>query len=203
MTLSAPEKRTGFLHRLYARFLMLADHRHAVKIMAASSFAESSFFPIPPDVMLVPMMLARPHKAWHYALICTIASVLGAVLGYWIGAGLYETVGQAIIKAYHLEAMMDRYREGFATWGMWIILAKGLTPIPFKLVTIASGVAGLSWGPFLVSCLITRAFRFFLLAALLRFFGERARVFIDRHLHVITWGFLAVFIVGIILAVKI
>ena len=143
------------LRRLYDWTMRLAGSRHAVPALAAISFAESSFFPIPPDVILVPMALANPPRARYYALVCTIASVLGGLLGYAIGALLYDTVGAWLISAYGYGERMDEFRAAYAEWGALIILIKGLTPIPFKLVTIASGFAGYDLLWFVVLSIIT------------------------------------------------
>ena len=123
---------------LYDWTLRLAGHRHAIRSMAIVSFCESSFFPIPPDVMVVPMILARRNQAYWIATVCTVSSVLGAVLGYGIGMFLYDSVGQWLIRFYGMGEGIEQFREQFRTWGTEIILIKGLTPIPFKLVTIAS-----------------------------------------------------------------
>jgi membrane protein YqaA with SNARE-associated domain len=174
------------LRALYDRVLRLAAHRRAGTWLALVSFAESSFFPVPPDAMLVPMCLARPDRAWRYAAICTIASVLGAILGYAIGYFLFEAVAQPILAAYgHAEAL-ESFRGWFARWGAAVILIKGLTPIPFKIVTIGAGAASFDPIIFLVTCIITRGARFFLVAALLRRYGTPVRDFIERRLTLIT-----------------
>ena len=136
-------------------------------MLAAVSFAESSFFPVPPDIVLVPMALANPSKARLYALVCTIASVLGGLLGYAIGALLYDTVGHWLISAYGYGEGVEAFRAAYAKWGAWIILIKGMTPIPYKIVTIASGFAGYNLLYFFVLSCITRGARFFLEAELL------------------------------------
>src|SRR6476469_9657942 len=138
------------LRGLYDRVVELSKGRYALPTLAAVSFAESSFFPIPPDVVLVPMALANPPKARLYALVCTIASVLGGLLGYAIGALLYDTLGQWLISVYGYGQGIDAFREAYAKWGAWVILIKGLTPIPFKIVTIASGFAGYNFFMFVV-----------------------------------------------------
>jgi membrane protein YqaA with SNARE-associated domain len=181
--------------------MRLAHHRRAAWALFAVSFSESSFFPIPPDAMLIPMVLADRRKAWFYALICTIASILGALLGYWIGRELYTKVGQPIIAFYHLDAAMQRFIDDFNAYGTWIILIKGLTPIPYKLVTIASGVAGFALTPFILASIVTRGFRFFLVAGLLYFFGEPIRDFIERRLTLVTTLFI-VLVVGGFVALK-
>lgn len=164
--------------------------------LGAVSFAESSFFPIPPDAMLVPMILARPERAYRLALIATVTSVVGGIAGYAIGYFLYESLGRPIIEFYGytegFEAMRATYRE----WGLWIILIKGFTPIPYKIVTIASGVSGFALGPFILASILTRGARFFLIALLLRHFGEPIRVFIERRLTLITSAFVVLIIAG-------
>jgi membrane protein YqaA with SNARE-associated domain len=174
------------LDHLYSRALALAASRHAMAAMAAISFAESSFLPLPPDFLLVPMTLAQPRRAWLIAAVCTAASVLGGFVGYAIGYFLFDAIGRPILDFYHA---MDRYealRAAFAQWGAWIIILKGLTPIPFKLVTIASGVAQFPLIPFTLASLVSRSLRFFLLAALLRWFGDPVREFIERRLMLVT-----------------
>lgn len=178
--------------------MRLAHHRHAAWALFAVSFTESSFFPIPPDAMLIPMVLADRRKAWVYALVCTIASVLGALLGYWIGHALYEGIGKPIIAFYHLEPSMQGFIDDFNKWGLWIILIKGMTPIPYKLVTIASGVAGFALTPFILASIVTRGFRFFLVAGLLYFFGEPIRDFIERRLTLVTTVFVILLVGGFI-----
>jgi membrane protein YqaA with SNARE-associated domain len=170
------------LRGLYDKVVELSKGRHALPALAAVSFAESSFFPIPPDVILVPMALANPEKARLYALVCTIASVFGGILGYAIGALLFDTLGQWLIKVYGYGENFEAFRAAYAQWGAWIILIKGLTPIPFKIVTIASGFAGYNLLYFIVLSLITRGARFFLEAELLRIYGEPIREFIEKRL---------------------
>ncbi|MGL5448702.1 MAG: YqaA family protein, partial [Rhabdaerophilum sp.] len=162
---------------------------------------ESSFFPVPPDVMLVPMVMAKPERAWNYALICTIASVFGALLGYAIGALLYDTLGAWLIKLYGYGDKMDSFRLLYQEHGHWIILIKGLTPIPFKLVTIASGLAGYDLVWFIVLCLITRAGRFYLVAGVLNRFGGPIRAFVEKNLTAVGLATLAAIVLGFV-AVK-
>ncbi|MFZ1071776.1 MAG: YqaA family protein [Methyloceanibacter sp.] len=178
----------------------LSKGKHALTALAAVSFAESSFFPIPPDVVLVPMALANPQKARLYALVCTIASVLGGMLGYAIGALLYDTLGHWLISAYGYGQGIDAFREAYAKWGAWVILIKGLTPIPFKIVTIASGFAGYNFFMFVVLSFITRGARFFLEAELLRIYGEPIRGFIEKRLTLVTTGFVAAVVGGFLIA---
>ena len=176
----------AMLRRFYDRVLLLSATPRAPLWLALVSFAESSFFPIPPDVLLVPMTLARPERAWRLAAICTVASVLGGMLGYLIGYAFYDAVALPVIRFYHLEAKADAFVAGFQEWGLWIILVKGLTPIPYKLVTIASGFAHFSFGLFVAASVVTRGLRFFLVAGLIRRFGEPVRAFIERRLTLVT-----------------
>src|ERR1700746_2849892 len=177
------------LDRLYSRALALAASRHAMWVMAAISFAESSFFPLPPDILLIPMILAQPRRAWLIAGVCTAASVLGGLLGSAIGYFLFYAGGRPVLEFYHA---MDRYealKATFAQWGAWIIILKGLTPIPFKLVTIASGVAKFDLLVFVLASIVSRSMRFFLLAALLWWFGDPVREFIERPLMLVASSF--------------
>ena len=176
---------------LYDWTLRLAGHRHAIRSMAAISFAESSFFPIPPDVMIVPMILARRDQAYLIATVCTVSSVAGGVLGYAIGYFLYDSVGQWLMNVYGMNDGIEQFRQWYATWGAAIILVKGLTPIPFKLVTIASGFAAFNFPLFLATALVTRGARFFLIAALLKRFGAPIQEFIERRLTMVGMAFLA------------
>jgi membrane protein YqaA with SNARE-associated domain len=169
------------LQSLYARILALSQSRRAPLALAAIAFAESSFFPIPPDVILAPMSLAQPGRAWRFASIATIASVLGGIVGYGIGALLFDTLGQWLIHLYGYGDRMAALRETYARWGAIVILVKGLTPIPFKLVTIGSGLLGYNFPLFVLLSLITRGGRFFLLAGALKRFGDPLRLALERH----------------------
>lgn len=180
-----PRYPSPMFKRLYDWTIRLAESQRAPQALAAVSFAESSFFPVPPDVMLVPMVMAKPERAWNYALICTIASVLGALLGYAIGALLYDTVGAWLISLYGYGNKMDGFRQLYQEHGHWIILIKGLTPIPFKLITIASGLAGYDLVWFVVLCLITRAGRFYMVAGVMNRFGAPLRRMIENNLTLV------------------
>ena len=166
---------------LYDRIIALSQSPRAPYALAAIAFAESSVFPIPPDVILAPMSLAAPKKAWTYALIATVASVLGGIVGYGIGALLYDTLGQWLIHVYGYGDKMAALKETYAKWGALLILIKGLTPIPFKLVTIVSGLLGYNFPLFVLLCLITRGGRFFLLAGALNHYGDPLRLALERH----------------------
>jgi len=189
------------MRRLYDWVMRLAQHPRAIPAMGVVSFAESSFFPIPPDVMLVPMVLANRHKAFTIALVCTVTSVLGGLLGYAIGYYLSQTIGAWVIKTYGLQAGMEKFRDEFARWGIWVIMIKGLTPIPYKVVTIASGAAHFDLFTFVWASIVTRGARFFLVAALLWKYGEPIRTFIEKRLTLVMWAFL-IALVGGFVAVK-
>ena len=200
MTFEAAAPRS-LLRRLYDWCIEAAHKPHAMWTMGLIAFAESSFFPVPPDVMLIPMSLARPQRAYVMALWCTIASVLGGLLGYAIGALLYDSVGHWLIQLYGYGDKVDAFRAAYAQWGAWIILLKGLTPIPYKIVTITSGFANYNLGLFIVFSVIARATRFFLLAFLLHRYGEQARHIIEKRLGLwVTLG-AAVVVIGIVAAV--
>jgi membrane protein YqaA with SNARE-associated domain len=188
------------LRRIYDWCINAAGKPHANWIMGAVSFAESSFFPIPPDAMLIPMSLARPDKAWHYATLCTWTSVLGGLFGYFIGAVLYESVGHWLIQLYGYGDRVEAFREAYARWGTWIILLKGLTPIPYKIVTITSGFAGYNVFMFFLLSIVARGARFYLVAFLLSRYGPRARVIIEERLGFWLGVSAGVLVVGIIAA---
>jgi membrane protein YqaA with SNARE-associated domain len=183
------------LQRLYTRILEIAAGPHALAALLVVSFAESSFFPIPPDILLIPMILARPHQAFRLAALCTLASVAGGLLGYAIGYFLFDAIGRPILEYQHAMGSYEALKAGFAEWGVWIIILKGMTPIPYKLITIASGVAQFDLIAFIGASIVSRSLRFFLVAALLWYFGDAARQFIERRLALVTSIF-AVALVG-------
>jgi len=174
------------LHRLYERVLALAASPRAPWWLAAVAFAESSFFPVPPDALLIPMALARPDRAWRLAAICTAASVAGGALGYLIGYEFFYVLAAPLLHAYHYDEAFVRFQDTYAKYGVYVILVKGLTPIPYKIVTIASGAAHFNFLTFLAASVATRGLRFFLLAALLRRFGPPVRSFIETRLVLVT-----------------
>lgn len=178
------------LDRLYAWTMRQASHRHAMPLLALFAFLESSIFPIPPDVLLIPMVLSDRSRAFRVALVCTISSVVGGMLGYAIGYFLYQTIGHFVISTYGLQHAFAEYQDMFRRYGLWIILIKGMTPIPYKLITIASGVARFDFATFIAASIVTRGMRFFLEAGLLWYFGEPIRHFIERRLNLVTWLFL-------------
>ncbi len=190
------------LRPVYNWCIQSAGKPHASWLLGAISFAESSFFPIPPDTMLIPMSFARPDRAWRFATICTFASVAGGILGYAIGAVLYDTVGHWLIQLYGYGDKVEAFREAYARWGSLIILLKGLTPIPFKLVTITSGFAGYNFYLFVLFSVITRGGRFFLSAFLLHRYGPTAREMIEKRLGLWATIFAVALVGGIIVAVR-
>jgi membrane protein YqaA with SNARE-associated domain len=192
----------GMLRRIYDWCIDAAHKPYALWIMAAVAFAESSFFPVPPDVMLIPMSLARPARAWLYASVCTAASVLGGILGYAIGALLYDSIGHWLISFYGLGDKVEAFRAGYAEYGAWIILLKGLTPIPYKLVTITSGFANFNIWLFVALSIIARGGRFFVVAILLNRYGEWIRLRIERHLGLWVSLGAGVLVAGFIVAFK-
>ena len=186
------------IRSLYDWVIRLAAHPRAIPALGVVSFLESSVFPIPPDVMLIPMVLANRKKAFTIALVCTVCSVLGGMLGYAIGYYFFETLGEWVVRTYHMENGPATFRAGFEKWGIWIILIKGLTPIPYKLVTIASGAAHFDLFTFVWASIVTRGARFFLVAALLWKFGEPIRTFVEKRLTLLTWLFLIALIGGFV-----
>lgn len=177
--------------------MRLAESPKALWALAAVSFTESSFFPIPPDPMLVPMVLANRRRAFTFATVCTVASVFGGILGYYIGYSL-EGLGAAILAFYgHPEAMRE-FQHMFAEWGLWIILVKGATPIPYKFVTIASGMAAFDLKIFIAASVATRGARFFVVAGLLYIYGEPVRAFIERRLTLVTTLFVVALVGGFV-----
>jgi membrane protein YqaA with SNARE-associated domain len=190
------------LRQIYDWCVRAADKPYALWVLAAVSFAESSFFPVPPDIMLLPMSLAQPKRAWVYASVCTAASVLGGVLGYAIGALLYDSVGHWLITLYGLGDKVETFRTSYAEWGAVIILLKGLTPIPYKLVTITSGFAGYNIWLFILFSVITRGGRFFIAAILLNRYGEWIRVRIEEHLGLAVASLAVVLVAGFVIAFR-
>ncbi|MCJ9703378.1 MULTISPECIES: YqaA family protein [unclassified Bradyrhizobium] len=194
--------RGAMLKRIYDWCIDAAHKPYALWIMGVVSFAESSFFPVPPDVMLIPMSLARPQRAWVYAMVCTVTSVLGGVVGYAIGALLFDSVGQWLIQVYGLGGKVEAFRASYAEWGAVIILLKGLTPIPYKLVTITSGFAGYNIVLFVLCSIVARGGRFFIVAILLNRYGDWIRVKIEKHLGLVVAVGAAVLVLGFVVAVK-
>ncbi|MGO4854747.1 YqaA family protein [Phaeovulum sp. W22_SRMD_FR3] len=189
------------IRRLYDWTMSLAESRHALWALAIVAFVESSFFPIPPDVLMIPMILARPDRAFRIALIATIASVLGGCLGYYIGYGLMDVVGQPLLAFYGKEAAFADLSLRFNEWGGWAVLMAGVTPFPFKVITIFSGATHLSLPLFIAVAVLARALRFFLVAALLWKFGPPVRNFIEKRLGMVFTVFV-VLLVGSFYALR-
>jgi len=179
---------------LYDWTLALAGHRHALWALAAVSFIESSIFPIPPDVLLIPMVLAAPTRAWKIALVCTVSSVLGGMLGYGIGYFLFEQVGRPLLEFYGYAPKFAEFKETYNDWGAWAVFIAGVTPFPYKVITILSGVTALDPAVFSVASVLARGLRFFLVAALLWKFGPPIKHFIEARLGLV----FIVFCVGLV-----
>jgi membrane protein YqaA with SNARE-associated domain len=186
------------LRRLYDWTMRKAADERAPWALAIVSFVESSFFPIPPDVMLVPMVLSRREKAWWYATIATVASVIGGVLGYAIGYYLYDAVGLPILKFYGNEHALDGFKAFVRDYGVPAVIIKGMTPIPYKVVTIAAGVGQMNLLAFIGASIVARALRFYLVAGLLYFVGEPIRAFIETRLALVTTAFVVLLVGGFI-----
>lgn len=195
------EPKIGLVRKLYDWMMRNATGRHAWASLAGFTFAEASFFPIPTDIMLIPMALADRKRAWLLGAWCTLWSVLGGAFGYFIGAFLYESLGSWLIQIYHLGEDMVQFQQWYNDYGAWIIVIKGFTPIPYKLVTIASGFAHYNFWLFMLLSVITRGGRFMLVAGLISWKGEVARNFIEKRLELSLFVFLAIVVLGIV-AVK-
>ena len=186
------------LHKIYDWMMEKAAHRHALAWLAAVSFIESSFFPIPPDVMLIPMILAAPSRWFRIALVCTLASVVGGFFGYAIGAFAMDTIGMAILTAFHLGDKFEAMRPIIDQYGVWMILIKGMTPIPYKLITITAGAFHFDLVKFTLASIAARGMRFFLVAALLWKFGEPIRAFVETRLKLVTTAFVVLLVGGFV-----
>lgn len=189
------------LRRLYDWIMGLAAHKQAQWILALVSAAESMFFPVPPDIMLIPMTLAERKKAWWYAFICTIASVLGGIGGYFIGYWLFDSVGQAIIDLYGLQQGFETLKSWYNEYGLLIVFVAGFTPIPYKVFTISSGLTHLSFPLFVVGSMVSRGLRFLIVCGLIYWFGPTIKDFIERYLGWLTLV-ASVLLVGGFIALK-
>ncbi|RID93906.1 DedA family protein [Gemmobacter lutimaris] len=189
------------IRRLYDWTMALAGHRHALLALAAVAFVESSVFPIPPDILLIPMILAAPQRAFLYALVATIASVLGGLAGYGIGYFLFDTVGEPVLAFYGMTAEFEKFSESYNAWGAWAVLIAGMTPFPYKVITILSGATQLSLPVFIVASIVARGLRFVIVAALLWKFGAPIRDFIERRLGLM-FALALVLLIGGFIAVK-
>jgi membrane protein YqaA with SNARE-associated domain len=186
------------LRGIYDWTMRMAASAKAPWALAGVSFAESSFFPIPPDIMLIPMVLSQPRKAWWYATIATVASVLGGLLGYAIGYYLYDAIGEPILKFYGREHALEGFQTFVQEYGVTAVIVKGMTPIPYKVVTIAAGVGKMDILAFIGASIVARAMRFYLVAGLLYFFGEPIRSFIEGRLALVTTAFLVLLVGGFV-----
>ncbi|MBS0234440.1 MAG: DedA family protein [Proteobacteria bacterium] len=186
------------LRGLYDWTMRTAASKEAPWALAVVSFVESSFFPIPPDVMLIPMVLSERKKAWWYATIATVASVIGGMLGYAIGYYLYDAVGLPILKFYGREHALDSFMTFVKVYGVPAVIIKGMTPIPYKVVTIAAGVGKMNFLAFIGASIAARAMRFYLVAGLLYFFGEPIRAFIEERLALVTTVFVVLLVGGFV-----
>ncbi|MEO1153569.1 MAG: YqaA family protein [Pseudomonadota bacterium] len=170
------------IRALYDWTISLASTRYAMWALAIVAFVESSVFPIPPDVLLIPMIIAQPRKAFQIAALCTVCSVLGGLAGYWIGLGLFDTVGRPVLEFYGKDSYFDEFAVRYNEWGAWAVLIAGVTPFPYKVITIMSGATGLNLTVFIVASIVARGLRFFIVAALLWKFGAPIREFIEKRL---------------------
>ena len=186
------------IRRLYDWTLSLAGHPQALWALAAVAFVESSVFPIPPDVLMIPMILATPQRAFRIATVAMVFSVAGGLFGYWIGHALFDTVGEPVLAFYGKDAYFDEFAATYNAWGAWAVLIAGVTPFPYKVVTILSGATGLTLWVFLVASVIARGLRFFLVAALLWRFGPPIRDFIERRLGLLFTLFMALLVGGFV-----
>jgi len=170
------------IRALYDWTIRLAEHPRALWALAFVAFIESSVFPIPPDILMIPMIIAAPRRAFVIAGVATVFSVLGGLFGYWIGAALFDAVGQPVLAFYGKDSYFDEFKATYNAWGAWAVLIAGVTPFPYKVVTILSGATGLNLTVFMAASVLARGFRFFLVAALLWKFGTPIRNFIERRL---------------------
>jgi membrane protein YqaA with SNARE-associated domain len=189
------------LQATYDWMMRVAAHKRATHTLFAVSFAESSFFPIPPDVMLMPMVLADRAKAWWYATVATVASVLGGLAGYAIGYFLLDAIGERILGLYGLMGKFEQFSQWFNEYGVSILIIKGMTPIPYKLLTITAGAVHMNLAAFVAASIVARALRFYLVAGLLYFFGPPIREFVEKRLTLVTTA-LVVLLVGGFAAIK-
>jgi membrane protein YqaA with SNARE-associated domain len=188
------------IRRLYDWTMGLAAHARASWALGGVSFVESSVFPIPPDVLLIPMVLADRKRAWRFAAICTITSVLGGMLGYAIGLFLFEQLGEPLLSFYGYTEKFDVFQAKYEEWGAWAVFIAGVTPFPYKVITILSGVAALDPVTFVIASILARGIRFFLVAGLLWKFGEPIRSFIEERLHLLTIIFCVLLVGGFVFA---
>lgn len=190
---------TGFIHKIYDWIIRLSGNRNALMWLFIISFVESSFFPIPPDIMLIPMILATPKEAWKIAGVCTIASVIGAYLGYIIGVYFFQLIAEPLLNFYGYLDKFNEFKNLYEEYGAWIVFGAGITPFPYKIITIASGVVHLNLVVFTIASVIARGLRFFLIAWLLKTYGAKMRFFIEKNLGWLSVLFLVLLFGGFIL----
>jgi membrane protein YqaA with SNARE-associated domain len=185
-----------WLRQTYDYIINLSGKQNALVWLAVISFVESSFFPIPPDIMLIPMILATPKKAWKIAGVCTIASILGAYLGYIIGVYFFELIAEPLLNFYGYLEKFNEFKHLYEEYGAWIVFGAGITPFPYKIITIASGVVHLDLVVFTVASILARGFRFYIIAWLLKRFGAPMKTFIEKNLNLLSIIFLILLIGG-------
>ncbi|MGB0661899.1 MAG: YqaA family protein [Mangrovicoccus sp.] len=184
------------LRKLYDWTMGLADTPYALWALAVVAFVESSVFPIPPDVLMIPMILAAPNRAWLIAGVATLSSVLGGAFGYFIGYALFDTIGLPVLEFYGKDAYFDEFSARYNEWGAWAVLFAGMTPFPYKVITILSGTTGLSFPVFMVSSILARGLRFFIVAGLLWKFGPPVKTFIEDRLGLVFTVFILLLVGG-------
>jgi membrane protein YqaA with SNARE-associated domain len=189
----------ALFRRLYDKVLSWSSHQHAPYYLAGVSFVESSFFPIPPDVMLIPMIMSKPSKIWRYTFITILASVIGGLFGYALGFYAFETIGLPMINALALQSSYEKAVQWFAHYGFIAVLIAGFTPIPYKLFTIAAGVSQMALLPFIVASILGRTLRFLIVAGLVRLLGKRLEPMILKYIEKIGWGMIALLVIGLLL----
>ena len=187
------------MNYMYDWAMRASRSKYALYVLAVISFVESSFFPIPPDILLIPMILAARQRAWLIAGVCTIASVMGGWFGYAIGMFLYDVVALPILEFYGYVAKFDEFRQYYNDWGAWIVFGAGITPFPYKVITIASGVSGLDIWTFSIASILARGFRFFLIAALLWKYGKKMEDFVVKNLGWLSILFFVLLLGGFVL----
>ena len=191
----------NILRKIYNWTIEKSKHPKAVWFLSLVSFSESSFFPIPPDIILIPMIIAKRTRAWFYAFVCTISSVAGGVFGYIIGYFFYSTLGSVIVNFYNLSNSFESFENYYNEYGIWIVLGAGITPFPFKFITIASGFFGFNIFIFILASLIARGLRFYILAILLKIYGQTIEKLIDKYFNLLAILFF-ILLIGFILIIK-
>ncbi len=188
--------------KLYKWTMTKSTGRGAPWFLGLISFSESSFFPIPPDIILIPMVLAKRTRAFFFAFICTLSSVFGGMFGYFIGLFLFNSIGLILINFYNLNESVNEFKNYYNLYGSWIVIIAGFTPFPFKVITITSGLFQLNFIIFIICSLLSRGARFYIVTALLYFYGDKIKIFIDKYFNILTILFFVV-LIGSILIIKI